>query len=393
MSFCKLIFITVFLMIGQMAKSQDSLSLEQADAYSYQLYLNGNWDELLSYGKKAIETGHDFTYLRLRMGYAAVIKKNYSEALKHYNHILDKDKHNETARYFVWYCREFLNQSDAANYNVHFFSKENINKENLKKYKIKSTGIETSIKSTNDSSRGNSYYTRAFLTAQLGWRLTMSQSAVIFNQQISDKFLTKVERNDSILIHQKEYYNLITYNIDHHLQFKAAYHYLYTPFNNIVYYNHLVMLAMKYYSNYVNIQGSFIFGKMTDGSFKQFDIQADYYPSGNLGFYASSNISFRQWENDHQINFKQVVGFKVNKKLWIEANTTIGKFSNHVENDGLYVYNAVDPNLMKSGMTLYYSPTKKMIFQLGALIEKRESYYTNYIFNQQSINGGVTWKF
>ena len=55
-------------MIGQMAKSQDSLSLEQVDAYSYQLYLNGNWDELLSYGKKAIETGHDFTYLRLRMG-------------------------------------------------------------------------------------------------------------------------------------------------------------------------------------------------------------------------------------------------------------------------------------------------------------------------------------
>ncbi len=388
------VIIVVFLLLSfQKLKAQDTLSIEYADRYTYQLYLDANWDQLSTYGNNAISRGIDFTYLRLRLGYAAVIKKNYSEALKHYNHILNKDKSNETARYFVWYCREFLNQSEAANYNVHFFSKENTNKEHLKKYKIKSTGIETSIKSTNDTDRGNAYYTRAFLTTQLGWRLTMSQSAVMFNQQISDKFLTQVERNDSIPIHQKEYYHLITYSIDHHLQCKAAYHYLYTPFNNIIYHNHLVMLGMKYYGNYLNIQGSFLFGKITDGSFKQFDIQADYYPSGNLGFYASSNISFRQWESDHQINFKEVVGFKVNKKLWIEANTTIGKFSNHVENDGLYVYNAIDPNLMKSGITLYYSPAKKMIVQLGALLEKRESYFTNYIFNQQSINGGITWKF
>lgn len=373
--------------------AQDSLSVDYIDQQTYQLYLNENWDQLINAGNKAIERGIDFTYLRLRMGYAAVQKKNYSEALKHYQYILNKDKYNQTARYYVWYCREYLNQSDASIYNASYFSKETLGSEKLSKYKINSVGIESSFKTTNSTNRGNSFYNSIHLKTQLGWRLSMSQSVGNFNQTINEKFLTLVERNDSIKINQKEYYNLTTYNIDHHLQLKVAYHYLYTPFNNIIYHNHLGMIGVKYLGNYLNVQGSILLGKMTDTAFRQYELQADYYPKGNLDFYTSTNLSFREWSGDHQINVKQIIGVKLNKKLWFEGNVTIGKFSNRVENDGLYVYNAIDPNLFKGGITLYYAPNNHLQLQLGTLAEKRELFYTNYIFNQQSINGGITWKF
>lgn len=384
-----------FLLLSQSEnlQAQDTLSTEYTDQHSYQLYLEGNWNQLIQFGNKVIEKGIDFTYLRLRLGYAAVQNKNYSEALKHYQHILNKDKYNETARYYVWYCREYLNQSEAAIYNVRYFSKETIQKEKLSKYKIKSLGIESSYKTTDNSNRGNSFYNRINLNTQLGWRFTMNQSAVVFNQTINEKFLTQIQRNDSIAINQKEYYNLMSFNIDHHLQLKAAYHYLYTPNNNIIYRNHVSMLGMKYMGNHVNVQGSILLGKISDTGFKQYEIQADYYPTGNLNFYSSSNISFREYAGDHQINMKQIVGLKLNKKWWLEGNVTIGKFSNRAENDGLYIYNAIDPNLAKAGLTVYYSPMKKLLLQIGTLAEKRELFYTNYIFNQHSINGGITWKF
>ena len=384
-----------FLLLSQSEnlQAQDTLSTEYTDQHSYQLYLEGNWNQLIQFGNKAIEKGVDFTYLRLRLGYAAVQNKNYSEALKHYQHILNKDKYNETARYYVWYCREYLNQSEAAIYNVRYFSKETIQKEKLSKYKIKSLGIESSFKTTDNSNRGNSFYNRINLNTQLGWRFTMNQSAVVFNQTINEKFLTLVQRNDSIAIKQKEYYNLMSFNINHHLQLKAAYHYLYTPNNNIIYQNHISMIGMKYLGNHLNVQGSILLGKISDTGFKQYEIQADYFPSGNLNFYTSSNISLREYAGDHQINMKQIVGLKLNKKWWLEGNVTIGKFSNRAENDGLYIYNAIDPNLAKAGLTVYYSPIKQLLLQIGTLAEKRELFYTNYIFNQHSINGGITWKF
>ena len=383
----------LILAFSENLQAQDTLSTEYTDQHSYQLYLEGNWNQLIQFGNKAIENGVDFTYLRLRLGYAAVQNKNYSEALKHYQQILNKDKYNETASYYVWYCREYLNQSEAAIYNAGYFSKETIQKEKLKKYKIKSIGIESSFKTTDNSNRGNSIYNRINLNAQLGWRFTMNQSVVLFNQTINEKFLTLVQRNDSIAINQKEYYNLTTFNIDHHLQLKAAYHYLYTPNNNIIYRNHISMLGMKYLGNHLNVQGSILLGKISDTGFKQYEIQADYYPSGNLNFYSSSNISFREYAGDRQINMKQIVGLKLNKKWWVEGNVTIGKFSNRAENDGLYIYNAIDPNLAKAGLTVYYSPMKQLLLQIGTLAEKRELFYTNYIFNQHSINGGITWKF
>ena len=392
----KLITIISFLLLANtISKAQQATTYTDAeiDVHSYQLYLNGSWDELLEYGKTAIEAKHDFILLRLRMGYAAVMKQNYCEALKHYDNILKKDKYNEIARYYTWYCRQYLNQTEFSVLNANYFSKEILKKEKIKKYALTSAGIESSYKMTDLTIRNNAFYNRIKLNARLGWKLNMSQSFVSFNQNINEPALTSVTDNNSININQKEYYNLLTYNLDQHWQIKGAYHFLYTPFNNFIYNNHIGMIGAKYHGNYINIQADAIAGTLIDTAVQQYDLHLEYYPTGNLNLYGSSTLSLQERNNLHAFNFKQVLGFKVYNKIWFEGNATLGNFSNRFENDALYVYNAIDKNIFKLGATIYYFPNKNLQLQVGILSEKRMIYNTNYIFNQNSINGGLTWKF
>jgi hypothetical protein len=93
------------------------------------------------------------------------------------------------------------------------------------------------------------------------------------------------------------------------------------------------------------------------------------------------------------VNFKEVVGFKLIKNGWLEGNITIGKFTNQFENDAVYVYSSIDEKLLKGGFNFYYRISPKLIGQLGFTIEKLNKINDYYIYNQYSINSGLTWRF
>jgi tRNA G10 N-methylase Trm11 len=152
------------------------------------------------------------------------------------------------------------------------------------------------------------------------------------------------------------------------------------------------MLGIKYNSNYFTVQGDLIFGTVTNAAFKQLNIQLVLYPLGNLNVYGFSTIYIRQNETSGT-NFKQVIGTKILKNFWVEGNTTLGIFKNLAENDALYLYNAIDANKFKGGITGYLSLNKKCIAQLGYTFEQRELYKRTTTFNQHSITGGLSWKF
>lgn len=71
----------------------------------------------------------------------------------------------------------------------------------------------------------------------------------------------------------------------------------------------------------------------------------------------------------------------------------MGTFSNLLENDALYVYNAIDPNKFKGGVTSYITLTPNIIAQLGYTFEQRQLYNQSINYNQHSITGGISWKF
>ncbi len=397
MSFRKLIFIFLLVFSSPSWAQRTAITPQEADADSYQLYLNGNWPVLLGYGKEALKDNVDFTYLRLRMAYAAFMLKNYAEALKHYDAVLIKDSHNEVAHYYSRLCRLYLNQGEMAAYEVlplsHIMSKENFDKEHFVKYRPTEAALESSLKFTDTSARGSANYVAAKLGWQLGHRINVQQSLIMYNQTISEPWYTGVTRNDSIAIRQKEYYNKVSVVVNHHWMLKGGYHFIYTPFNNYTFRNHMVMVGAKYYGSYLNLQAMLMGGKLNDSALQQLDLQAEYFPAGNLNIYGQTTASIHNSYGQKQFNIKQVLGFKLRSDLWTEVNATAGKFNNRFENDGAYVYNAIDNNIYKLGLNLFYYPTAHLQFMAGLTLEKREMFKTDYIFNQNSINGGITWKF
>jgi hypothetical protein len=81
------------------------------------------------------------------------------------------------------------------------------------------------------------------------------------------------------------------------------------------------------------------------------------------------------------------------KQAWLEGHATLGGFQNYFENDALYLYNAIDPTKWKAGAGVYVLLGKHLLLQAGFVFEQRVLFLTNNTFNQQSITGGLSWKF
>ena len=389
----KLILITVLYFFSAGIKAQTGFTYDEVNAKSYSIYEKGSWQELLDYGKEAITEGQDFGLLRLRMGYANFTLNNFSAAIKQYEIVLQKDSHNETAHYYVWLCRKYLNQGELASASIPYLSSDIIKKEKLHPVTITEAGIEGSYKNVGLPNRGNPLYTRIDLHMRFGWNLNMYQAVAFYNQTIAEPALIAVSNNNKININQNEYYNKIWLNINKRLQLKAAYHYLYTPFNNYIYNNHVGLIGLVYNHNYFSVQADAIIGNITDTSQQQYNFTANIYPLGNLNLYAFSTASISRRNNKSRFNFKEVIGVKLTKNIWVEGNATFGSFSNFFENDALYVYNAIDRNLIKAGGTIYFVITPIITAQAGYTFEEREFYKQTKTFYQHSITGGLSCKF
>jgi hypothetical protein len=214
-----------------------------------------------------------------------------------------------------------------------------------------------------------------------------------YQQTLNEPKFTSVENNANIAIHQLGIYHQSVFSIHPHWQLKVYGHYVNTPFNNLIYQNWIAGGAVKYIRSYVQMQGSYFNGVITDTSFQQIDLNIEYQPKGDSRVYGITTLNAQQRNNQHQFNLKQVVGVKLLSNLWIEGNITLGQFSNRLENEGLYVYNAVDPNQQKWGVTGYWNPGKHIQLKAGYLYEQRKFFLDNNLFTQHSLNSSITWTF
>ena len=388
-------FITISLALlftgGVALKAQNQFTYAAVDSQSYALYQKAAWKELLTYGKQAIQAGQDFLLLRLRLGYAAYMTGNYSESIKHYEAVLKQDAQNATAHYYIYWCRINLNQPEIAMAGARYIAEGAMDAKKLKKMAFTSGGVEVSFKQTDHVSRGNPLYASVSLGNRFSHNFHMEQSLVSYRQKITEPLLTAVNNNRNININQFEYYNRLLFNLGRHWQLKGAYHFLYTPFNNLEYYNHLGLAGVRYYGTYADFQADAVVGRLTDSTVQQYNLQLGLYPMGNLNLYSFSTAMVRGGNNSG-FNFREVLGVKLLKKAWLEANITAGEFRNLVENDALYVYNAIDLNKMKAGLTGIFLLPNGLVAQLGYTYELRQLYGRTVTFNQHSITGGLKWK-
>ena len=67
------------------------------------LYETGQWEQLIPLGKESLQQGHDFYYLRMRIGIAYYKLEKYRVAIKHFRHALRFNNNDPVALEFLYY--------------------------------------------------------------------------------------------------------------------------------------------------------------------------------------------------------------------------------------------------------------------------------------------------
>lgn len=385
----RIILLLLLCIFYSYAEAQITSSTQAADEQSLQLFTDHKWKELLQMGKNSIARGIDFPLLRMRTAYAAFALGNYSESLKHYRTVYDKDKENAVALYYLYLNDLYLNNTTGARFYAGKLTKEVKASEKLKSLKIAAAGIEYSYKSPDILERGNAQYGRLSVATQLGYRLELQQSVSFYNQVISEPKFTFVTNNTKINIKQKEYYGKLVFAASGTVSVIAGAHYLYIPFNNYIYNNLVGFGGLKYATPYVQLEGMVHLASIRDTSYNQYDLSISTNPLGNLNLYTITRGTYAK-----DFTFTQVAGVKILKNTWIEANATFGTYNTLIDNDALYVFDDIDTKKLKVGGTLYVLLAKKVRASLNFIAENKTKYgTTNINFHQYSTTGGILWNF
>jgi hypothetical protein len=390
----------LFTVCCYVARAQ-TISFQQVDSTSYAQYSAGNWKALIAYGNTAINAGADYPALRLRMAYAQLMTENYQGALTQYQQVLKMDAYNQTARYFSYLCNKYLDNNYTASYHASFVDTAVLDKEKITAFGLLTAGLETGIKIPANSNRGKGSYTRASLSNRLGWKLQLDQSVAYYNQSITSTeniapdpatptITTPV--NTTFSNQQFEYYGKLGYTITNRLTLLGAYHYLNTSYGSFGFQSHIGLLGLKYSAPYFSLQADANYSNIINSRISQVNGQVTIYPLGNLNLYTISRVAVQSGDIQQTI-LNQAVGFKVAKQLWLEASATFGAMNNYLEADALYVYNAIDITKQKAGATIFYTLGKHAVVHLNYTFEQKQDYYLNNDYNQNSITGGLTWKF
>jgi len=390
-------YIIVFLFFVMPLFSQQKLNTVIVDSISYNYYLNGNWNELITLEKQANKEDIDFKYLQQRMGYAYFVKGNYFAAIRHYKNALSFDANDPISHTYLYYSAININDEAMARYHI-----SKLDAKNQAFLKVKNTRLIDAVdieynhkinkdyapnESLTSDLRSNPYYKRIGLNSQLGFRFSLYQSYSTYSQ-LTDYF------NQTI---QNEYYAMGVYSLFSRTSFMGAYHYVGTNITTDTY-------SLK-------TPGNLWFGKLAH-SFNHFDVSISQSQFTNdsvdakqtglqLGFllptkskiYLKSSLYNITESDTSRLVFNQTIGALIARMFWLQGSVTLGNLNNFVDNNALYLYNSIYQTTFRTGASLFYYLGKHLTLFTNYTFDKKLIIDTQYIYKQHSITGGIVWKF
>ena len=140
----------------------------------------------------------------------------------------------------------------------------------------------------------------------------------------------------------------------------------------------------------LGLNGSYF--KYDLGVFKQLGFQAGVVLPGKSNFYFNTYLSGLIETNSSRLIFAQYAGARIFKKVWAEANITLGNIQNYNDHNALYVYNSIDPTLFRTGLSVYWNINKSLTLYSNYLYDNKQVEQTTDQYIQQSFLGGFIWK-
>jgi hypothetical protein len=376
------------------------ITYHAVDSMSTQFYLRGQWDSVLHIGGIAKKASIIYPNLLLRMGYAAYMKGNYSLSLKHFNKVLDLNSYNQQALYYVTLNNILLARTELANYSS---QKLDINlKKPLaishKKF-AESISIESSIKTTNTELRKTGQYYRIGNGNRINYRWSLQHSFASYSQKMlaAESNGRQVNGTSNVvfrnfLVNDFQYYLKSEFYLNSTLSMVNAVHYSRTHFDSFSYNSLILNTSIKYFKPFADFKVEINIGPLLDSLLAQIAFSSTYYPLGNLRFYGNSRVSFQHRTYLSHINYTQKLGIKINKNIWLEFHGTFGEIKNLVDNEALYIYDALDVGRYRIGTSLLLPIGNKITLLTNYYYEQKKLYLQTTNYNLHSFSIGLSWK-
>ncbi|HQM70638.1 MAG TPA: hypothetical protein PK521_15125 [Bacteroidales bacterium] len=443
----RIIIITIISILSLSGYSQMTMSFRQADSLTYALYNQKDWDQLVNKGKEAIKAGHDYYYMRMRLGIAYYEQHNYAQAVNHFTKALGFNAGDNVALEYLFYSYYFSGryfQAWTIVQEMNPADRERI----LKESRIKKNSLTI-----------ESFYLKA------GTEDITSDPAINFaNNEGGSQVVTKYFINNAVYLShltgkRTSYYhsftNLIKHNHLHYFDgflradledqrviqnqyygrfnFFTSSGWIFSPSFHILSAGY-PLLAISYsgmnYSTYTydsrtnGFAGGFAITRT--GGYASFSAEAVYsnlnkskelqgtfgltfYPSGNRNLYLGGSITAGSNPGADSTKLRLVTGFiagfSIKNHVWFEFSGAVGKMKNHTEQNGLIVYNGIDypagkyngriiVPFYKAGITLFAGAGIGTYSSEFLPFDGYNNYDPNKLdFKNYSVTAGLSWNF
>lgn len=422
----RIVLLILIITFANCGFTQNNLNYKYIDSLSYNLYLKSDWSGVVKIAKKAINQNIDYYYLRMRLGIAYYESKQYIKAIPNFKKALEY-KTDTIAIEYLYYSYLF----SGKYFDALIF--KNQQTENIKK-KLKFGYKKTNLIFDYQYADNNNYKPIVF-------EQDIYDQYIITNEKYFDVGLSNLSSNRTYLKFLISHYtSLLTHNYQDNI--------IGVKNNNTnisetsIYGGALVHISRNIeLSTYTN----FIFGKKmpqfdsqksfqtstqsymipinslnlsynisnfnfdVNGAISRADSGLLYYPSLEIKYLPLYNPKFTiyaklEYLNNTRLkyNFTKPVysfGFIVNlfKKIYINTNYKIINSKYYIEQQGFIIYNGNElKNKFLSELDINFNRID--IFARYQYINLKGSYNLNtnlfnYYYINQTILGGITWKF
>jgi tetratricopeptide (TPR) repeat protein len=400
-------------------KSQNQRYDLHTDTLTYQYFLKGDWNTLIDSAQYALKRNIDFKFLRQRLGYAYYIKGEFYKSEYQYERALKFDPQDETTNNYLYYCGINTGNETYTRYRSGRLSMSNKKSFGIKPVKaISLVDCEYNVKYNDHNERGNPYYFRLGVGTQLGYHIDIYQAFSIYKQINKSNYVENsgsipIQTTDSSSVKQAEYYISCNWNIAPHWQINMGYHYLNSALqthSKYVYsigtkkystsldsaYNlpgHLFHTRISYDWKRLNLglSGSVFnyYSRITQqyGAFAGVILPGKNYITLQTALYGMLND-----QKMKKIIYSQSVGALFFKRLWVEGAVKLGNLDYFSDNNGLYIYNSLDPTTFRSGVSSFLKINKHISFFGNYTYDRKLIEDNNISYNQHSFSGGIIWK-
>jgi hypothetical protein len=434
--------ILVLILPINIALAQTKLSYPEVDKTSYELFLKGNWQELINYSELARQQGIDFFYLKARTGIAYYNMGKYRFASNWFLKAWETDKSPEWLQEYLYYSLLYGGRAAEAYKFAGDFDTDMKEKLSYVNSGLTHSGLEVGYSFNPDFDKmttelhdqlpvaeeyGEAFFMKNYhfesidLNHRVAPAISINHNLTyigINREQNVDwvtnyRFTSKTSQfqyflNPQIVLGRRWYVspsmNLIWGDFSYASGGYRGNSRIFTNTGKSFYDVVASLSASSHFGNF-SPGAELNFANISEDNIQQYSLWLTIYPFSNLSFYFTPRVYFKNNEqNSFGYNTFGLSGGLQLGQVHMYGQYLKGDMENFIEASGYIVSNFPGTSDQKISASLYFPLKKKYRFVVRYLMQDiTETYlvYTNlarnremkYDYNKHTITAGISWSF